>query len=103
MAPTKDNTAVSNPYSKKRKEKRKVKQRGKDTVHRMMRNMNKKKPKHPKKPVHSLRSAWARAAAALRNANRERQNASSDKAKKGSWQKKTSIFINGMVDLVKSQ
>jgi hypothetical protein len=56
MAPTKDNTAVSNPYSKQSKEKRKAKQRGKDTVHRMMRNMNKKKPKPPKKPVHSLRS-----------------------------------------------
>jgi hypothetical protein len=43
----------------------------------------------------------ARAAAASRNANRERQKATSDKAKKGNWQKTTSIFINRMVDLVK--
>jgi hypothetical protein len=98
MAPTKDNTAFSNPYSKENKEKRKAGWRGKETFHRMMRNMNTEKPKPPKKPVHSLRSALA---AVLRNANRERKNASSDKAKKGSWQKTTSIFIDGMVDLVK--
>jgi hypothetical protein len=102
MAPTKGTTAVSNPYSKENREKRQAEQRGKDTFNKMMRNMNRKQPpKPPKKPVDSLRSASARAAAALRNANRERRNASSDKAKKGSWQKTTSIFITGMVDLVK--
>jgi hypothetical protein len=48
-----------------------------------------------------LRSVTQKAAAALRNANRERQNASSDKAKMGGWQKTTSIFITGTVYLVK--
>jgi hypothetical protein len=71
----------------------------------MIRNMNKKKPppKPPKKPVDPLRSATQRAAAALRTASRERKNASSDKAKKGGWQKRTSTFITGMVDLVKKE
>jgi hypothetical protein len=86
---------------KKIKKRGKPNKEGKNTFHRMMRNMNLKKPELSKKPVHSLRSASARAAAALRNTNRERQNATSDKSKKGNWQKTTSIFINRMVDLVK--
>ena len=69
----------------------------------MIRNMNKKKPppKSPKKPVDPLRSATQRAAAALRPANRERENARFDKAKKGGWQRSTSTFITRMVNLVK--
>jgi hypothetical protein len=95
MAPTKANAGVSNPYSKESREKRQAELRGKDTFDKMMRNMNEKKPppKPPKKPVDSLRSATQKAAATLRNANRERQKASSDKAKMGGWQKTTSIFI----------
>jgi hypothetical protein len=103
MAATKSSAGVPNPYSKENKEKRQAEQRGKDTFNKMMSNMNKKKPppKPPKKPVDSLRSTTHKAAAALRNANREKQNASSDKAKKGSWQRTTSLFMTGMIDLVK--
>jgi hypothetical protein len=102
MAPTKWSAGMSNPCSKENREKRQAEQRGEDAFNKMMSNMNKKKPPpKPKRPVDPLRSATQKAAAALRNANRERQNASSDKAKKGSWQRTTSLFITGMVDLVK--
>jgi hypothetical protein len=74
--PQKAQAGVSDPCSKENREKRRVEQRGKDTFDKMIRNMNKKKPppKPPKKPVDPLRSATQRAAAALRTANREREN-----------------------------